>query len=128
MIDYERVKGLYEQGRSIKSIARECGISYYRMVIQCEEWGFHRQPYQKGKWDVDIPLDYELCDEGVERLVSAIIESAINDFIRKSRRGEETLLEERFFHSDWFLDLCSVTPMDIDRDRVMEIVQERAKK
>ena len=128
MIDYEQVKELYEQGHSIKSIARECGISYYRMVIQCEEWGFYRQPYQKGKWDADIPLDYELCDEGMERLVSAIIESAINDFIRKRRRGDETLLEERFFHSDWFSDLCSVTPMDIDSDKVIEIVKERAKK
>lgn len=126
-IDYDEVKQLWDKGLSIKAISREVGVSYPTLAKRCEEWGMHKQPYEKGNWEADISLDYELCDAGMERLVCAIIESAVFDYMKALKRGEHPYLEERFFHSDWFSDLTMMTPMEIDTDKVLEGIKERLK-
>lgn len=124
-LDYDIVRGMFESGMTITAVSRELGVSKNSIMAYCERWGYDygKQRYNTGRWDADITLDYELNDEGIEMLITAIVKCAVKDYAQHYKSYTSTLPEERFFMSDWFSDLMQMCEADVSGEELMKRVR-----
>lgn len=84
-----------------------------------------------------VDLDYEVCDAGATLLAASIINQAARDYksVVKHDKSHITFSNEgsyiyedresfrRFFRSEWFQALTAISKVDIDGERVIELIE-----
>lgn len=123
-INKDEVIQMFESGRTITEIARHFNVTRHTIMTHCDKWGYDygKKKYITGKWDA-TDLNYDLDDEAVVRLVVAIVNTAVFDYKKHYKNYQTTIVEERFFTSDWFDTLMMMCDSDISGEEIMKRIR-----